>query len=225
MTITFLHSEAVRTAFPTLACGVLHVSGATCDVDAAPVARVYIDRARTRLSRQSEGGWPEIQAWRRAFSTMGLKPTQYRCASEALLRRLRQDGTLPSLHPLVDICNAVSVAFAVPIGVFDIGKIEGGLIVRPARGDERYDTFAGTVETPEVGEIIFADEAGIAHARRWTSRQSAASAVGPKTSEALIVVEALHADAKADIAVLKAAMGEALHALWPNAVLADRSPA
>jgi DNA/RNA-binding domain of Phe-tRNA-synthetase-like protein len=37
---------------------------------------------------------------------MGLKPTQYRCAPEALLRRLRKEGTLPPLHPLVDLCNA-----------------------------------------------------------------------------------------------------------------------
>ncbi len=66
-----------------------------------------------------------------------------------------------------------------PFGrVFDIEKVEGGLIVRPARGDERYDTFSGTIETPEPGEIIFADDAGRAHARRWTNRQSAISPSG-----------------------------------------------
>jgi len=38
---------------------------------------------------------------------MGMKPTQYRCASEALLRRYRRDRVLPRVHPLVDLCNAV----------------------------------------------------------------------------------------------------------------------
>ncbi len=31
--------------------------------------------------------------------------------------------------------------------------------------------------TPEAGEVIFADDAGHAHARRWTNRQSGRSAI------------------------------------------------
>jgi DNA/RNA-binding domain of Phe-tRNA-synthetase-like protein len=50
---------------------------------------------------------------------MGLKPTQYRCASEALLRRFRKDGSLPWIHPLVEVCNPVSLAYAIPIAVAD----------------------------------------------------------------------------------------------------------
>ena len=56
---------------------------------------------------------------------MGLKPTQYRCAAESLLRRFRKEGSLPRLHPLVDLCNAVSLAFAVPVAVLDAGRIAG----------------------------------------------------------------------------------------------------
>nr|WP_291295640.1 phenylalanine--tRNA ligase beta subunit-related protein [Elioraea sp.] len=89
-----------------------------------------------------------MQAWRRAFSRMGLKPTQYRCASEALLRRLRQEGSLPRRHPLVDLCNALSAAFAIPVAAFDVARISGDLEVRPADGTERYLTFGGEIETP-----------------------------------------------------------------------------
>ena len=221
MLLPFAHSEAVRAAFPTLACGIVQVAGISADADASIVMRSHLDRALKRLSLQSEGDFPEIQAWRRAFSAMGLKPTQYRCASEALLRRLRKEGTLPALHPLVDLCNAVSVAFAIPIAVFDIEQVEGGLTVRPARGDERYDTFSGTIETPEPGEIIFADEGGRAHARRWTNRQSAVSAVGPATTDVLIVAEALHPDAQADIERLIASLNEAVRSAWPKASVED----
>lgn len=123
---------------------------------------------------------------------MGLKPTQYRSAAEALLRRLRQHGELPAINPLVDLGNAVSVATALPIAVLDLTKICGALQVRPADGDERYDTFRGDVEHPEAGEIIFADDARRAHARRWTNRQSAYSAVGPTSRDVLFVIEAQH---------------------------------
>ncbi len=61
---------------------------------------------------------------------MGLKPTQYRCASESLLRRFRKEGSLPQLHPLVNLCNAASLAFAIPVAVLDLAKISAGLAVR-----------------------------------------------------------------------------------------------
>jgi DNA/RNA-binding domain of Phe-tRNA-synthetase-like protein len=63
---------------------------------------------------------------------MGLKPTQYRCASEALLRRFRKDGSLPWIHPLVDVCKAASVAYATPIAMFDLDQVTRNLTVRHA---------------------------------------------------------------------------------------------
>ena len=133
---------------------------------------------------------------------MGLKPTQYRCASESLLRRLRREGDLPSLHPLVDLCNAVSAAFAIPVAALDADRISGDLEVRRAAGAERYDTFTGDVEHPEPGEVVFVDAAGRAHARRWTNRQSGHSAISAATRRAFIVTEALHEDAAADVTAL-----------------------
>jgi len=62
--------------------------------------------------------------------------------------------------------------------------------------------FSGEIEHPEPGEVIFADEAGNAHARRWSNRQSALSAVRAETGEVLIVAEGLHDSAQSDIAQL-----------------------
>lgn len=92
MLLPFAHSEAIRAAFPRLACGIVQVAGISADADASTIIRPHLDRALERLSLQSEGDFPEIQAWRRAFSAMGLKPTQYRCASEALLPKASLEG-------------------------------------------------------------------------------------------------------------------------------------
>src|SRR6516164_10130360 len=125
--------------FPQLVPGVLYVSGVTGDAAAGPAADRFAAMAKSRLAAVSaESELPEIQAWRRAFAAMGLKPTQYRCASESLLRRFRREGDLPRLHPLVDLCNAVSLAFAVPVAVLDVSAIDGSLEVRYATGDEEY---------------------------------------------------------------------------------------
>ncbi|WP_409494102.1 B3/4 domain-containing protein [Amycolatopsis sp. cmx-11-12] len=194
------HHPDVRADHPGLAVGTLQATGITAEM---PVdLEKFVARATRRLADGPESEFPEIQAWRRAFAKMGLKPTQYRCASESLLRRLRKESTLPRIHPVIDLCNAVSVAYAIPVAVLDVAKISGSLEVRHARGDEKYVTFAGTVENPNPGEVIFADEDGQAHARRWTNRQSGHSAVSATTSDVLIVSEGLHATAAEDVRLL-----------------------
>lgn len=192
MITTFSHSPVVRECFPELCSLAFVVDGVGLKLDFAEAIACHIEHARNRLAAMPEGEMPEVQAWRRAFSRMGLKPTQYRSAPEALLRRLRTDGSLPKLHPLVDLCNALSAAYALPVAVFDRDKIVGALEVRRATGTERYLAFSGHEEQPEFGEVIFADDAGNAHARRWCHRQSAASAVSKDTRSALVVAETMH---------------------------------
>lgn len=208
----FSHAPQIWRDFPELVPGVLSVKSVRLEAHFdAEIARLHAV-ARSRLDITSEGELPEIQAWRRAFSRMGLKPTQYRCAAESLLRRFRKDNALPELHPLIDLCNAASLAFAMPVAVFDVAAIDGQLTVRQATGNERYQTFANEIEHPDAGEVIFADAAERAHARRWCHRQSGDSAIRACTSEALIVVEGMHASAAADVPALLETLSAALTA-------------
>jgi DNA/RNA-binding domain of Phe-tRNA-synthetase-like protein len=213
----FQHSTDIWRDFPALVPGVLYAEGipAAGGGQTSPAVERYAAVAKTRLAAAAtESELPEIQAWRRAFARLGLKPTQYRCASESLLRRFRKEGSLPALHPLVDLCNAISLAYAIPVAVLDAAQITGPLEVRYATGDETYLTFAGEIEHPAPGEVIFADQAGQAHARRWTNRQSGQSAVRDSTTTALIVAEALHDRAPADIPDLIKTLAAELGALW-----------
>jgi DNA/RNA-binding domain of Phe-tRNA-synthetase-like protein len=224
----FQHAAGIWRDFPELVPGVLFADGITPDVEVGASVARFSDVARSRLANAAESEFPEVQAWRRGFARMGLKPTRYRCASESLLRRFRKEGSLPSLHPLVDLCNAISLAFATPIAVLDVAEISGHLEVRYAAGDEEYLTFAGDVEHPAAGEVVFADQAGQAHARRWTNRQSGRSAVRDSTTAVLIVAEALHDSAPHDMARLTAAIAAELTALWsvqpPAAILTAAAP-
>jgi len=179
---------------------VLYAEGITADPDLS--ARVAADTAvaDARLADTSEAQLPPIQAWRRAFARMGLKPTQHRCAAESLLRRHRKHGELPRLHPLVDLANAVSVAFAIPVAGPDVARIVDHVEVRPA------------------------DAARHAHALRWTHRQSAHSAVRDDTSAVLIVAEAMHDSAAADVAQLIETLAAEVAFVWsvePTAAVLD----
>jgi len=222
----FQHADRIWSEYPELVAAAITTEGITPTADVDEQVAQFVATAKARLGGGTESDLPEIKAWRQTFSKMGLKPTQYRCASEALLRRLRKEGDLPRIHPLIDLCNAVSVAYAIPVGVFDLDEISGHLEVRHATGDEDYLTFAGDTEHPEPDEVIFADAAGRAHARRWPNRQSGRSAVREGTARVLIVSEALHGSAAEDVAALMKTLADAVGSAWgaaPTSGLVTRS--
>ena len=58
--------------------------------------------------------------------------------------------------------------------------------------------------------MIFADDAGHAHARRWTNRQSGRSEIRPETHVVLIVSEAMHDTGPHDVNALREEPRQAL---------------
>ena len=213
----FQHSPDIWADHPDLVAGVVFAAGITADASADEAVARYSAIAEARLATGPETEFPEIQAWRRAYARMGLKPTQYRCAAESLLRRYRRERYLPRIHPLIDLCNAISLAFAIPVAVLDVDRISGSLEVRRATGDESYLTFSGEIEQSDPHEVIFVDATGRAHARRWTNRQSGHSAVRDTTTAVLIVAEAMHGTASADVPKLIAAIADELREIWSAA--------
>lgn len=223
----FRHSDAIWSDFPELVPGVLFVDRIASEVVRPDIVR-FAAIAASRLEGSTEAELPEIRAWRRAFSRMGLEPTRYRSASESLLRRFRKERSLPEIHPLVDLCNAVSLAFAIPIAAFDVAHISEYVEVRYATGTETYLTFSGELETPTEHEVVFVDALERVHARRWTNRQSGLSAVQSSTRSALLVAEAMHATAVADVETLLATLAAELQSTWSvhpaSAILSRESP-
>lgn len=162
--------------------------------------RAEQNAATERLNATAPADLPSIAAWRRAFTRFGAKPTQHRNAAEALLRRLAKHGDIPSISSLVDIGNLVSIRYAMPVAVFDRANIAGSIAVRFASGTELFTDLGATDSvSPDPGEVIFVDESDVVSARRWCWRQSAQSATGPTTVDALLVVEGHHDTAAEEI--------------------------
>jgi DNA/RNA-binding domain of Phe-tRNA-synthetase-like protein len=200
----FRYEPAVLERYPAVRCGVVHAIAVASGSSPAELLREYgaqQEETRARLRGTSVAEMPSIAAWRRAFTGFGAKPTQHRNAAEALLRRLDKHGDIPSIGTLVDIGNLVSIRHAIPVAVFDLGTTAPPITVRFADGTESFvDLGSSDVTRPEPGEVVFLDAAGRVAARRWCWRQSAGSATGPGTTEALYVSEALHADATDSVA-------------------------
>ena len=200
----FAYEPEVAARFPTVAGGVIHavgVSNGPSPAELTEAFRTEQEQVRARIGETPLSELPTLAAWRRAFRAFGVDPTAYRSAAEALLRRLTKQGSIPSINALVDIGNLVAIRYGLPVAMFDQRTVTGGTTVRFASGTERFtDLGSGVVESPEAGEVIFIDDAGLVSARRWCWRQSAESASQPETSEVLVTVEGHHDDAGRDVA-------------------------
>ncbi len=203
MSQLFRYDPAIIDHFPTIRAGVIHASGLANEPSQPALIDEYLaeqETVKVRLDGIALADLPSINAWRRAFSQFGVKPTQYRSAAEALLRRLTKQGDIPTINTLVDIGNLISIRNAMPVAVFDQATIAAPTTVRFATGEERFtDLGSSDALNPEPGEVVFADEDGVVSARRWCWRQSAQSATGPTTVEALFVIEGHHETASHEI--------------------------
>jgi DNA/RNA-binding domain of Phe-tRNA-synthetase-like protein len=204
----FRYSSEILARYPNIVGGVIHAigirNGATPDaLRAEYAAEQAVVKARVGSTPLSE--LPSLAAWRAAFRAFGVDPTQYRSAAESLLRRLTKQGDILNINTLVDIGNLVSIRYGLPVAVFDLAQIVGGITVHFARGDEPFSDLGSSESIhPEAGEVVFTDEAGVVHARRWCWRQSAQSAARETTTDILVTIEAHHERGQLDVEAAQA---------------------
>ena len=143
----FQHSGDIWRDFPQLVPGVLYAGGITGGRGGRAGGRRFAAVAKARLAAvPAESELPEIQA-RRALRRDGTQANTVPLRVGVTAAPVPHPGEPAWAHPLVDLCNAVSLAFAIPVATFDVGAITGALEVRYATGDEEYLTFAGEVDT------------------------------------------------------------------------------
>lgn len=185
------------------------------------------DDVTDKLLRAAEEGapaeHPHVEAWREAFRAFGAKPQRTRPSVDALLRRVPQG--LPRVDRLTDAYNAVSVRHAVPIGGEDVDRYRGPLRLARATGDEPFDTIVDgevTVDRPSPGEVVWRDDEGVT-CRRWNWRQCVRTRLGPTTTRAVFILDALGPMDDAALAEAGSALVDALRATSPGVRLESRT--
>src|SRR5258708_23149460 len=193
----FQYHPDILTAYAQIVGGAMLGGKVTKGQTPARLQALYQAEQQRVLQRIGSTPLSQIEslaAWRRAFRGFGVDPTQYRSASEALLRRLTKKGGIPSINLLVDLGNLVSIRYGLPVAVFERRVLQGTGTVHFADGSERYSGLGESDEDhPEPGEGVFSDETRLVIARRWCWRQSDPSAAVAQTRECLMTIEAHHA--------------------------------
>lgn len=174
---------------------IVFASGLTNDIPASwteEVLREVEVCQRDRFINQKPSEDPLLAEWRCAYAAFGSKPNKYYCSPEAMLRRVLKGQQLPSINPIVNLYNAVSLKHLVPIGGEDLSAVVGIPTLKLARGDELFTTSGtnGRVEHPNVGEVVWADELGV-NCRRWNWRQCERTMITTSTHHAYFVLDRL----------------------------------
>lgn len=116
-----------------------------------------------------------------------------RSSIEALLKRASQGREFVPISPLVDIYNSISLRFGVPCGGEDLDTIVGDLHLGKAQGGENFLPLGAEADAPALPEeIIYYDKEG-AVCRRFNWREAQRTMLTKKTTNAVLVIEAVNA--------------------------------
>jgi len=200
--------------YPSLCIGVVIARGVDNRPGGAAAELLATRTAEVRYSLGASplGQHPRIIPWRNAYSAFGAKPSKYNCSVEALLRRVQKGDVLPSINPLVDLYNSISLKYVIPAGGEDLAKVEGDVTLTFATGNERYIGLNSDLpDNPKAGEVVYTDARDVL-CRRWNWRESDKTKLTTETREAVIVLEGLAPVTREEIAAATGEMAELITA-------------
>ncbi len=160
--------------FPGLLIGAVSVTGLDNhgeNADSVQRLRREQERIRADWTMETLAGSPRILAWRKAYSSFGAKPKKHSSSVEALFRMTLKKIDLKHINKVVDIYNAISLKYMVPVGGDDLAKVEGGVHLRFARGDEPFTPLnSSDREKARKGEFVYAADKEVT-SRGWIWRK------------------------------------------------------
>lgn len=96
---------------------------------------------------------------------------------------------MPHINPVVDLGNAFSLKYTLPMGAHDLGGSSEDICIRLAQSGDTFLPFGGEAEeTPDNGEVVYA----VGHqvrTRRWFWRQSEHDKITPSSTDIFFPID------------------------------------
>ena len=197
----FVADETFWQLFPNAAIGVAvveHMKPAdeVPAVDRAAIEQL-LDRANVLAERHltsdtiSENA--PVKAWREAYRAFKTKKGA-RCSVENLLKRVLKGKPVGTITPAVDIYNAISLKYALPVGGEDIDTFDGDMVLGVTDGGDRFLPLGEEADDPTLpGELCYRDETG-AICRCWNWRDGQRAALTDTSKRAVLIIECVEPD-------------------------------
>lgn len=184
----------IRNRFPGVKIGVLFVQGVNNKNTGEQIqllTRKIEEDIRKTYRLENVALIPKINDWRQAYRSFGCKPSEYRSSVEALLRRILNGKELPTINPIVDIYNLISIKYLLPAGGGNLDKIKGDIRLTVAQGDEYFVMLGTSTPTPiQPGEVVYLDDKEVL-CRAWNYRESDTTKITHDTHNVYLLLEGL----------------------------------
>lgn len=113
-----------------------------------------------------------IVPYREAFVDLGINANKYTSSIEAISKRVAKGNKIPSINPIVDLVNYVSIKYSLPMGAHDMDALKEEISIRfSVEGDTFVPLGTSETEVLPSDELVYADINQI-RTRRWIWRQS-----------------------------------------------------
>ncbi|KAJ52372.1 DNA/RNA-binding domain of Phe-tRNA-synthetase-like protein [Clostridium tetanomorphum] len=114
----------------------------------------------------------EIIYYREAFKKLNINPNKFMSSIEAMVTRVSKKKGLPKINSIVDIGNAISLKYLIPLGAHDIDSADEDICVRFSKQGDKFIPFGEKEgELLDQGELIYSVGNRV-KTRRWIWRQS-----------------------------------------------------
>lgn len=131
----------------------------------------------------------EIMPYRQAFKTLDMNPNKFMSSIEAMTSRVAKGKKLPNINPVVDLGNAMSLKYLVPMGAHDICSNNGDICVRFSTDQDKFIPFGEEVEENlDPGELIYS-VGDTVKTRRWIWRQGEVGKVTKDTKNVFFPID------------------------------------
>ncbi len=84
-----------------------------------------------------------IAEWRSIWKALGADPNRYRHSAESLMRRIGKQNYLTPFHSAVDLNNFFSLRYEIPIGIYDVSKLDGDIEIAVGDAETGYEGLNG----------------------------------------------------------------------------------
>ncbi|MGV3029386.1 B3/B4 domain-containing protein [Streptococcus suis] len=190
----FIIDQSFWNLFPQAKIGVLLLKNyQNSDQSSQEIIQLLEDSlplAQAHLTEDVFSDNPVIQVYRKAYQQFKTKKGA-RSSIEALLKRVSGNNPVRSINPLVDIYNAASLRYALPVGAEDLDTFVGNLQLTITEGGDEFYLIGDDTNQPTLpGELCYKDQAG-AVCRCFNWRDGERTMITDQTKNAFLVIELL----------------------------------
>ncbi|MGT2934347.1 B3/B4 domain-containing protein [Streptococcus castoreus] len=194
--VQFIADQSFWALFPDAKLGVLLLKDCQNQgVSSKEIKQLLIeshDKAKIYLTADNFSDNGVVQVYRQAYQQFKTKKGA-RSSIEALLKRVANGQTLPSINPLVDIYNAASLRFGLPVGAEDSDRFVGDLRLTITDGGDAFFLIGDDQNNPTLpNELCYKDDIGaVCRCLNWQDGDR--TMVTEHTKNAFLIIEALDA--------------------------------